>query len=67
MITYGRENFATGRTPVYLDGKKVGEIRMKIIKGNHTNPVWFYKPNGRPGGNYFASFALCKQSLESDS
>lgn len=56
-IDYQRQ--IDGAVYVVLDGKRVGVIRL-------YPPGWQYKPRGGEAGDFFATLAECKKSLESD-
>jgi hypothetical protein len=58
-ITYGEYDSTYNRMPVYLDGKRVGDIRG-ILNG------WHYVPKGQTeGGTMYLSIKRVKMSLES--
>jgi hypothetical protein len=61
-ITY-KALFDNTSTAVYLDGKRIGEIRCPM---SHENRSWTYHPKGGTPGDAFPTLAACKASLEAE-
>jgi hypothetical protein len=57
MIEYEEKG---GKWLVYLDGRRVGEIR--VVQGGFQ----YFTRGSRHGGEVFPTLPLCKKSLESD-
>ena len=59
-VSYGEYDSSANRMPVYLDGKRVGDIRG-ILNG------WHYVPLGQTaGGDLFKTLAGVQASLEAE-
>ena len=57
-VSYGEYDSSANRMPVYLDGKRVGDIRG-ILNG------WHYVPVGQTeGGTMYLSIKQVQMSLE---
>lgn len=56
-----------GPVEVYLDKKKIGEIRSVEFSGSPDGLGWQYFPKGqKKGGEIFVTLRLCQQDVAGD-